>query len=155
MKTEDRHFFGGYYLSDNGETIFGCRPYHCYPCGRIGERYLIFCLFSTDQLDDDPTGTVQESADMFPDAADYFCQRYPDVFDSLTPYATAVVEHYRSMMDDLDVVEVCGFLMHPDFAGKTFAEVCMKYPVQHTEITDEDGNVTKQPSHWRNSQEGI
>jgi hypothetical protein len=150
----NRHFFGGYYLSEDGVRVFGCRPYHAYQQGMVDGKYLLYCLFSELSLDDDPTYTVQESADMALSSSDYFFEEFPDVFDGLTPYVVMVIDYDLACgRTEMEMVEQRGFLLHPSFAGKTFAEVCIKYPVAYVEVVDEEGNVFISPSHWKNSQE--
>lgn len=128
MKTVDRgKKFSGYWLSDDGEVLFGVKPYHSYKQGVVNGRVLLFCIFFEDLLNDDPKGLHQESADMCPSAAD-------------------------SRMTD-DTLLKQDYLLCPEYAGKTFGDVCARYPVQYTKIVDKEGNTTQFPNAWKNSQE--
>lgn len=154
IRTEDRDFFGGYYLSDDGVHLFGCIPYHSVKCGMVGDQHLLYCLFSTRLLNDVPSGVVQESADMSADFADYFVPPHIGLFDNLSPYSLAVVnKDLQNGLTDDQVIELRGFIIHPKFAGKTWNDVCLRFPVEYVDFIDEEGNSIKQPSHWKFQEE--
>jgi len=159
MKNVDRQFFGGYYLSTDGKSIFGVCPYHCYQQGKVGEQFLVFCLFSELLLNDEPGGKNQESADIYMEEGDKYKDKAEDaetIFSKAKPYPKAVVAYDKERgKTNEEILEKRGYILDDCYAGKTFAEVCLNYPVVYTEVIDEDGNVSQSPSHWPNSQEGV
>lgn len=158
----DRDFFGGYWLSNDGEAVFGVRPYHVTNCGMVGDQHLLYCLFSTQQLGDPEDGTMQESADMAAIWAD-FPQDLPefaswvsglDIPDSIHPYSLAVVYNdLNNGLAPMDIIELRGFILHPTYCGRYFTQVEAMYPIKYTIIVDEYGNEQQIASHWKRAPE--